>query len=250
MRPGSAYIPESNSSCLPLGTRISLPIKYSQSCKNANDPSNDALADSLATFSPNRITSDPEVGYRDPCRDSICTCTISAPSGRGYSFTPNPGEGKYGDKKAMCLNMLSFPSFIPSIGIDVCSGSLGTNVPVGSNSRVCARNAGAPVAVGPGHSSGDVWKYCGTFSGRQGQSSPLLREPWKANGSVKYRFDATSRTTHPARTSVVVRYRSLCIVIVIGGVGTASSSLAAASLGESVAPWSSYFCCCSSWWTA
>jgi len=45
----------------------------------------------------------------------------------------------------------------------VSKGVLGTNVAVGANETgfVWARFGARPVAVGPAHSSGDVWKYCG-----------------------------------------------------------------------------------------
>lgn len=53
---------------------------------------------------------------------------------------------------------------LPTIGNAVSNGVLGAYVFVASNDAgfVWARNGARPVAVGPAHNSGDVWKYCGT----------------------------------------------------------------------------------------
>jgi len=70
-----------------------------------------------------------------------------------------------------------FWAAMPSTGMAVCKGVLGTNVAVGTKDRVCAMKGALPVAVGPGHSSGDVWKYCGTSDVEQEQSSPNRFRP-------------------------------------------------------------------------
>jgi len=64
------------------------------------------------------------------------------------------------------------------IGTAVSSGLFGTKVAVGANDTgfVWARKGALPVAVGPAHNSGDVWKYCGIVV--------LECEQFKAPGSI------------------------------------------------------------------
>lgn len=52
------------------------------------------------------------------------------------------------------------------MGSAVSNGVFGTYVAEGSNDIgfVWARKGDLPVAVGPAHNSGDVWKYCGTVA--------------------------------------------------------------------------------------
>lgn len=92
---------------------------------------------------------------------------------------------------------------MPLTGMAVCSGSLGTNVAVGSKVLVWARNAALPVAVGPGHRFGDVWKYWGTLLGRHGHESDP--RPGKKYGSDRYRLEARSTTRATIRAMMVVR---------------------------------------------
>lgn len=63
----------------------------------------------------------------------------------------------------MSRKILSFFPW-PMIGSAVSSGLFGTKVAVGAKDTgfVCAKNGARPVAVGPAHNSGLVWKYCGT----------------------------------------------------------------------------------------
>lgn len=88
------------------------------------------------------------------------------------------------------------------IGVAVSRGLVGTNVAVGSKDIgfVWARKGARPVAVGPAHNSGLVWKYWGTvvvgaehlerskFSGNRGLwafasrrtlSARMVYEPYK-----------------------------------------------------------------------
>jgi len=55
---------------------------------------------------------------------------------------------------------------LPTMGNAVSNGVFGTYVAEGANDIgfVWARNGALPVAVGPAHNSGDVWKYCGTVA--------------------------------------------------------------------------------------
>lgn len=50
--------------------------------------------------------------------------------------------------------------FPPLTETCVCNGAFGTYSP--SQTLLCAKKGARPVAVGPAHISGLVWKYCGT----------------------------------------------------------------------------------------
>jgi hypothetical protein len=165
---------------------------------------------------------------------------------------------------------------MPSTGIAVCSGWLGTYdhpnlpllvpdavavavpVPVAvvvvvlsttSQVRVCARKGALPVRVGPAHSSGYVWKYCGTFgSGLQSPPSDVVPGPGLLllrNREARLLLAVTRTASRTAAQSTreqmkparKVRYPRVCsgedgFVVRVGvatRVGSASASASAVS---------------------
>lgn len=82
-----------------------------------------------------------------------------------------------------------------------------------------------PVAVGPAHSSGEVWKYWGTLEGLQGQ---LLSDDEGDEGRNMLPARASKATAHVANAAVKAQYVRRDTVIWDGfgaafGVGMGSS---------------------------
>jgi len=61
----------------PFGTRISAPSPYFQWLRNDKTPvaSNSPAASAIRL--PNKATFEPDVGYREPCRESICWSSVA-----------------------------------------------------------------------------------------------------------------------------------------------------------------------------